>query len=590
MAALTVEEILTGTTLGVTSGLVDLFVLETGGRRVLYALDRSEARLLELDVSASGALTYEDSLQLQGTFAAGSVPSLGVLPGVTDYLTLAGLSPTAGQGVSLSGTGELGAQVTLSPFGTLRAPQSMDVGGVPVLLTGGFSGGLLHYADGGSGFSLTSSLADTADRYLADVTASATFEMSGDRYMATVSASDDGLNLARVTSVGVEQSGALGTVEGLPINDPADIAVVSALGHAYLAIASFGTSSLSIVRVEGGEPRLADHVLDSDATRFADATSVTAVASGDFAYVAVGGVEGGISLFTILAGGRLIHLDSVAQDETVPLDQIGALSMQVLGGALQIYAGSEVEPGLTRLVYDLGQVGSVILADGLGTTAQGTTLDDQIIGSDVGENLLGQAGDDILLDGAGSDTMTGGSGADLFVLTADGSADAISDFQRGVDRLDLSAFDFLYDVSQLTITPNATGAQISFGSEVIDLSTSDFAPLTAGDLTNDALLNLDRPPFLLVGREITGGTGSDVLNGGAGGDTIYGLAGDDSLAGQAGDDSLFGGVGLDTLLGNAGIVTLYGDASSDTLSGGAGDDLLFGGDGGDILYGDDWIA
>ena len=590
MAALTVEDILTGAALGVTSGLVDLFVLETGGRCVLYALSRGEACVLELEISANGALSFDDSLQLQGTFAAGSNPSLGLLPGATNHLTLGGLSPSAGQGVSLSGTGELGGQVTLNPFGTLRAPQAVDAGGVPVLVTGGFSGGLLHYADAGSGYALTSSLSDTADRYLADVTASASFSVAGTQYVATVSGSEDGVNLARVTPTGVQQSGALGTTEGLPVNDPSDIAAVSAMGEYYLAVASFGTSSLSILRVDNGEPLLAEHVLDSEATRFAEASRVAAAASGDFAYVAVGGGEGGVSLFTILPGGRLVHLDSVAEDETVPLDQIGALSLDVLGGALQIFAGSELEPGLTRLEYDLSQAGSVVVADGLGSAATGTALDDQIIGSDVGESLSGQAGDDILLDGAGSDTMAGGSGADLFAFTADSSADAISDFQRGVDRLDLSAFDFLYDVSQLTITPNATGAQITFGAEVIDLTTSDLAPLTAAELSNDDILNVDRPPFLLVGREITGGAGSDTLNGGAGDDTIDGQAGDDSLSGQAGDDSLIGGLGLDVLLGNSGNDTLQGDAESDTLSGGAGDDLLFGGDGGDVLYGDEWIA
>jgi Ca2+-binding RTX toxin-like protein len=437
----------------------------------------------------------------------------------------------------------------------------------------------LHFADTGSGFVQTGGLGDAVDRYLGDVAANVAFKQGGIRYVATASATENGINIAAVTASGLSQVGALGNAEGLPITQPTDIVAMSRLGEKLLAVASFGTSSVSIVRVEGGVPMLADHVYDGAETRFAGASSLAAVTYGDFAYLAAGGAEGGVTLMTVLPGGRVIHLGSVAEDETAPLDQVGALEMHVADDALHIFAGSSNEAGLARLEYDLAGAGSVVVATPNGSGASGTSQDDQVIGSDVGESLFGLAGDDIILDGGGNDVMTGGAGSDLFVFAADGVWDRVEDFERGVDRLDLSGFDFLYDVSQLTVTPNAAGAILSFGAETIVIETSDNAPLTAGELTNADILNIDRPPYLLIGREIVGGQGDDTLNGGPGNDTI---------AGAGGADSLSGGPGLDILLGSSGDDTLNGDGGADTLIGDIGDDLLNGGDGNDVIYGDDW--
>jgi Ca2+-binding RTX toxin-like protein len=56
----------------------------------------------------------------------------------------------------------------------------------------------------------------------------------------------------------------------------------------------------------------------------------------------------------------------------------------------------------------------------------------------------------------------------------------------------------------------------------------------------------------LVGDNVSGGNGIDILNGGAGGDKLSGGDGNDSLIGGAGDDLLVGGAGNDTLTGGAG--------------------------------------
>jgi Ca2+-binding RTX toxin-like protein len=588
MTVLTVDQILDGPTLGLNTGLADLLVLEAGGRRILYALSRAESILVEIDIAANGSLSVAGSTSLTGTFPAGSTPLLGALADGS-ALTLAGLPAASGQTLTLSSTGTLGTQTALPALGALGAPVAFDLAGTPALVTATTSA-LTLATDTGGGYAAAATLADAADRYLAGVVAGTGFAIGANHYIATVSQTENGVNIAFVTASGLAQTGALGPAEGLPIHLPQDIAVMQRLGETLLAVASAGTSSLSIVRVAGGVPQLADHILDAAWTRFAGASEAAAVTYGDFAFVGAGGAEGGVSLLTVLPGGRLIHLASVAESETVPLARLSALDMTVAGSTLNILAGSGTEAGIARLTYDLSPLGAVVRADGTGAPVAGTFGNDQLIGSDVAEAISGGAGDDILFDRAGSDTLTGGAGADLFVFAADGQADTITDFERAIDRLDLSAFDFLYDVSQLSIAPHATGAMLTHLGETINVTAADLLPLTAADFTTAGILNVDRPSFLPIGQSLNGSLGDDVLIGGFGADTILGYAGDDSLSGLSGDDILEGGGGLDTLDGGAGTDTLRGHADADTLIGGAGDDLLDGGGGDDVLYGDAWTG
>ncbi len=248
MAALTVDQILSGTSLGLTSGLVDLFVFETGGRRILYALNRSENRLLEIEIASNGDLSLVNSLALGGTFAAGSDPQVTVVSFVSggNSLALSGLSPSDGQQVTLSGTGALGTQQTLPGVSMLEAPIGFEVGGTPVLLGGASTGGLTHYADAGASYAATMTLSDASDRYLADVAASAVFVSQGSTYVATVSETENGLNIAGVDGSGLTQAGALGNPEGLPITAPSDVAAVTRLGETLVFVSAFGTSSLSL--------------------------------------------------------------------------------------------------------------------------------------------------------------------------------------------------------------------------------------------------------------------------------------------------------------------------------------------------------
>ena len=590
MAVLSVAQVLPGATLGLTSGLNDLLVLEVGGRRVLHTLGRVDGVLHEIEVASDGSLTSVASLSLTGSFLVGSEPLLGTFEtaGGSHQLTIAGLSEADGQSVMLSGTGAIGAQTPLPGLGPFTAPLNLDLPS-PTIANGRSGGGLDLFTDSGIGLAWSSGLDDQADRYLADVSGSVSFQTGTFNFVATTSALEHGVNLASASAGVLTQMGAIGAADGLPINTPSDLGVVQRLDETLLVISASGTSSLSVVDVDAtGDMDIADHILDGEVTYFQSAGTLGTTTYGDFAFVAAGGGEGGVSLFTILPGGRLVHLDSFADDASITLYRPSAIELLVSGTVLQLYVSSFWEPGLTRLSYDLAGLGAVLIAEATGAGQAGTAGADQIIGSNVSEVLLGAEGDDTISDGAGEDTLWGDAGADLFVMAADGQQDTVQDFERNVDQLDLSGWDFLYDVSQLSWSPTTDGAAISFANETLRIFTSDSLPLNYGELSNEDILNVDRPPLLPIDRLLVGGGGDDTLGGGAGSDTIQGAAGHDVLTGQSGDDLIQGGAGLDTLDGGAGADTIQGQSEADTLVGGLGDDLIEGGDGGDLIYGDDF--
>jgi serralysin len=86
----------------------------------------------------------------------------------------------------------------------------------------------------------------------------------------------------------------------------------------------------------------------------------------------------------------------------------------------------------------IGDAGANVLSGGAG--------DDSLSGVGGDDVLNGGAGNDTLYGGAGADRLVGGAGADRFVFasTADSPVagrDVITDFQSGLDRIDLSRID-----------------------------------------------------------------------------------------------------------------------------------------------------
>jgi Ca2+-binding RTX toxin-like protein len=88
-----------------------------------------------------------------------------------------------------------------------------------------------------------------------------------------------------------------------------------------------------------------------------------------------------------------------------------------------------------------GDKGRDVLLGGWGDDVlRGGQQDDTLKGGRGDDSLSGGDDNDILNGGRGDDTLAGGTGADTFVFGRNVHDDVITDFEVGVDQVDLSIF------------------------------------------------------------------------------------------------------------------------------------------------------
>ena len=415
----------------------------------------------------------------------------------------------------------------------------------------------------------------------ADITVVRAYFNDVDDFYA-ISAENDQVYGYQVSGSGsLRLTASLGAAEGLGLNAPTALQQVTLAGQTYLIVAARGSSSLSVLRVGAdGALSVTDHVIDGLSSRFQHVTALDTVTVAGRVYVVAGGGDDGLSLFELLPGGVLLHLDAVADTLTASLENVSAVGLAAVGNVLQVFAGSATEAGMTQLSVALDTGGSRLQATAAGGLLEGTTGGDLIMGGDGDDRIFAGAGDDVLMDGAGEDVLEGQAGRDIFMMSGDGESDRIRGFEAGQDRIDLSLWPMLRGTGQLVITSREDGAEIRFGAETLRIQTADGLPLSDAQVRAvilDSFLHVAvdnlRPP----GQVLMGGAGEDTLTGGAGNDSLSGLEGHDVLRGGSGDDIIEGSTGDDTLDGGDDNDILRGGLGNDTLNGGAGNDILNGG-------------
>ncbi|MEJ8562445.1 calcium-binding protein [Yoonia sp. GPGPB17] len=485
-------------------------------------------------------------------------------------------------------------------------------------------------------------LQDVTPDTTAGITASATTAVAGQNFLITTSTVQNGITARAVDEAGhVTSETTIGADEGLWISAPTALETATVGGTNYLVLAAAGTGSLSVVELgEGGSMIVRDHVLDSRDTRFGGVTSLDVIEADGKTYVIAGGADDGISVFLLLEGGLLVHRASIEDTDDFGLDNVSAVAASARNAGIDIFAASSSETGVTQLRLDTGLAGITITAVVDGDQLTGTAGGDILQGHNGDDTINGEGGDDILRDGLGRDIMAGGAGADVFILSADGEADTITDFAVGEDKIDLSLWPMLRDISQLFITLQDDGMRIIYGDEVLHVISSDGNPIDYRTLSTGDLIGLSRLPVDLTpgypgpatptpplggtlptppvadngdnspltpwqmiksgnldllrgtmgssssegsGLVIDGSNASETLEGGAGFDLVFAGGGADVVRGHRGDDALFGRAGDDMLLGDQGADTLLGGAGADTLDGGSGQDVLIGGTGADTF-------
>ena len=137
---------------------------------------------------------------------------------------------------------------------------------------------------------------------------------------------------------------------------------------------------------------------------------------------------------------------------------------------------------LQQFELSLATLGTRI--DAMGGLATGTPLDDRLLGAAGADTLQGGGGADWLHDGGGQDMLTGGAGADVFVFDRDATVDRISDFEDGIDRIDVSDWGRIYSRDALVITATATGAEINYGAERLIIASAGGGSLASTSFTD----------------------------------------------------------------------------------------------------------
>lgn len=431
-------------------------------------------------------------------------------------------------------------------------------------------------------------LSDTQTTYAADPVAMVGLQLGGRSLIAVTSGSEAGISVYELDARGrLSVTDSLGAEDGLGISAPRTLLATRVGGETLLLVGASGTDSIAVMHLDdAGQLELRDHVSDDRDTRFGGVSVIAEAKINGRSYVVAGGDDDGLALFALLPGGRLIHMQSIADRTTLGLENINGLELGSVGNTLHVFVTSATQAGISHLTVTPGSGGSLLGSGGA----------DHLTGSDLGELLDGAAGNDlveggggndIIMDGAGTDTLSGGDGNDLFVMASDGTLDTVRDFEPGMDRIDLSGWNRLYSVSQLTIESVTGGARVSFGAEILQIMTASGDSLSYTDFLMTDMLGLYRPDVLDVPLSLVGTENADRLNGAHGADTISGQGAGDVLSGSGGRDSIMGGDGNDTIFGGTHGDILDGGNHNDRLHGETGNDTLFGGGGHDLLEGGD---
>lgn len=558
----------------------DLNVVMGADGPVILATTGPGGGLLSLEFDGS-TLSVRDTVyfsQSIGQGVTGETAFVGENGQSYAIVSVAGSGVAVGYGVDDSGNinaaATLGLDLYVGDSGPVIATSAAGY-----IYTTSAPGVLTGYAQSGASYTQVGQAVDTSFVALADPVALEVAQVGGSEFLVALSDGDVGVTVLEIASSGgLTLTATAGNGNGLGLlSNPTDMQIVEVAGATYVLVSSAANSgaggALSVLELRpDGTLFVTDHVLDSLHTRFGTAATVEAITVGDWTYVVAGGGDAGLSLFALAPGGRLLHLDTIADTQAAGLETISALSLVAAGADLTIFAASQASQGLAQLSVDLSAQGSVIEAGNGNATGQ--SLNDLILGG-IGSNVLqGKGGDDILMDGFGEDTLWGGTGADVFVLERDGVRDEIRDFEAGIDTIDLSAVPFLYDASRLEIIERPWGIEMRFpGGETTAIRAMNGGPISKEQILEAIVWNVDRPALSLI-NQLIGNEFNNALDGTAGTDIIQGLGNNDMLRGFGGDDRLEGGFGFDTLIGGAGNDQLYGGLGRDWVEGGDGDDMI----------------
>lgn len=580
------------------TGITDMVVGQTALGPVLYTASRlGGGDLLAYRIAPDGALILIDRQAMPGETRAGVTNKLSMTEGDT------------GPALLMTGAGNVAlTRISIAADGTLSNPVSVTGAQVPSRLVSSamiehddqtFLYGVSRGSDAVGVWRMNANgtvtlvedgaLAGSAGVGLTGLVAA---PIKGVPFLLVASATDHALISMAVSSDGRPREVArISAADGVGIATPSNVVAIDLEGQRFAVLAASDSSTLTVVALAAdGSMRVTDHVIDTLNTRFAGVHAMETVTFKGRAYIAVAGGDDGVSVFELGEDGRLHHIETIVDTLDTTLDAVSAIGLTVHGDSLHLAVTSSVEAGLSLFSLDLSQVATPVMGTGGADFIVGGIGDDRLIGGAGNDTVSGGTGDDILIDGAGTDRLIGGAGADRFVLSGDGSADTIVDFDIARDTIDLSGWAFLRSSGQLDYTVTGTGGILSFNGETLTIHTVDARPLTLAQIESLDLIQQSRflPSWVLPDEPDTPSTPetdapSDVDDPPEE-DTPLGCGGNFPIVGR---DRVISDAGAARLADSTGSESFENGIASDRLRGDPTDDFIWGGDGGDAFWGPD---
>lgn len=280
-----------------------------------------------------------------------------------------------------------------------------------LILSPQLGSGLTVY-DMGSGLpARLTTLADTAALWLEGISALTSLQTTAGPVLLALSQTTGHVSALRIGADGtLTPLSSIGPELGFPAHLPSQIGAVTLNGQNFVLVGSFGSQSLSVLRLEpDGKMTLVDHRLDTLATRFGGLAAMDILALNGQVLVAVAGNDGGVTLFQLLPSGLLVLRDVLEDGLDTALQGIVDLRFVVVENRVELFALATGDRGVTRLLLDPDRFGPGVVGL-VSTSTEGTSAADILTAPRGGSWVRGGAGDDILIAGVGSDTLEGGGG------------------------------------------------------------------------------------------------------------------------------------------------------------------------------------